>query len=684
MLKRIISTLLAALMLTGAAVSISGCGESKKSESSESESSGEESATEESTTEEGEKPSPMSDSTAAVANGSILQVFCWDFDTIKQSMPDIKAAGFTAIQTSPVNECLVGEDGGMELYGDGKWYYHYQPTDFKIGNYQLGNREQFKEMCDVAHQNGIKVLVDVIANHTTPRTDKVSQDLINAGGGSLETLYHEHNKDDIMNYDNRLQCTTAKMGGLPDINTERPSFQEYFFKFINDCIDCGADGFRYDTAKHIGLPDDPKEDDGYENNFWEKVKTETKDYDQKFIYGEVLQGGNDRVEDYIKEIGRTTASAYGSKIRSSLSNNSLNKSVIEKYWLGSVDPTVVTWVESHDNYINDKTFTELNNDQIILGWSIIASRKDGTPLFFSRPYNSKQGDEWGMNRIGPQGDDMYKDARVTAVNHFRTAVIGEDESIVNPGDDTSAVIIERGKKGAVIVNTKGELKTGFDIGLEDGEYTDRVDGKTVYTVKGGKLTSDKTVPENTVVVLCNDGFKQEAPMANAGVAKDTVFKTDGKTLSAVLTLENAKKGTYTIDGKATEFKNGDKITVNKPAQGNVVKVELRAKNSEGTETYERVEFTFEDRYQIKKGTKIYFQPPSNWDASKISVYIYNIADEDENKYWPGEAMTKESDGKFSYTFTRDWDTPLMIFNDGTYQSPADKGVVVEPNKIYVV
>ena len=96
MLKRIISTLLAALMLTGAAVSISGCGESKKSESSESESSGEESATEESTTEEGEKPSPMSDSTAAVANGSILQVFCWDFDTIKQSMPDIKAAGFTA------------------------------------------------------------------------------------------------------------------------------------------------------------------------------------------------------------------------------------------------------------------------------------------------------------------------------------------------------------------------------------------------------------------------------------------------------------------------------------------------------------------------------------------------------------------------------------------------------------
>lgn len=91
------------------------------------------------------------------------------------------------------------------------------------------------------------------------------------------------------------------MGGLPDINTERPSFQKYFFNYINDCIACGADGFRYDTAKHIGLSDDPKEDDGFKNNFWEKATKEVDNAENLFIYGEVLQGDNDRLADYIKK-----------------------------------------------------------------------------------------------------------------------------------------------------------------------------------------------------------------------------------------------------------------------------------------------------------------------------------------------------------------------------------------------
>ena len=667
--KRIITALLSVLLLTGT-VALAGCGEQKSGNQDSSKTESEASA----------------QTAANVADGAILQAFSWDFNTIKECMPDIAAAGFSAVQTSPVNECLVGESGGMELFGDGKWYYHYQPTDFKIGNYQLGTRDEFKAMCDEAHSYGVKVLVDVIANHTTPQLDKVSPDLVEAGGGSFDTLFHQHNNKEIMDYSDRLQCTTAQMGGLPDINTERPSFQEYFFKFINDCIDCGADGFRYDTAKHIGLPDDPKEDDGFENNFWEKVKTETKDYDSKFIYGEVLQGGNDKIEEYIDAIGRTTSSVYGSKIRSALVNNVLDTSAIKEYWLGKAPLNMVTWVESHDNYINDGTWLELSDEQIILGWSVICSRKDGTPLFFSRPYHSGDDSEWGMNRIGPQGDDMYKDARVSAVNHFRTAMIGEDEELVNPDSDSTAIIIERGKKGAVIVNSDKELKTGFDINLPDGEYTDRADNTTVYTVKDGKLTSEKPIAENSVVVLYNEGYVAQAAMANVGVAEDTVFKTDGKSLSVTLTLENADKGTYSINGsEAAEYKDGDKITIEKPADGEVVKVELRAKNSEGTPTYERAEFTFENAYKIAKGTKVYFEKTKDDWADDINIYIYNT-DDYENDVWPGEPMTKDSDGKYSYTFTEDWDTPLIIFNDGGsadgVQYPDGKGLTVEPDKTY--
>ena len=40
-----------------------------------------------------------------IEEGAILQAFSWDFNTIKKSLPDIAAAGYTSVQTSPINTC---------------------------------------------------------------------------------------------------------------------------------------------------------------------------------------------------------------------------------------------------------------------------------------------------------------------------------------------------------------------------------------------------------------------------------------------------------------------------------------------------------------------------------------------------------------------------------------------------
>ena len=51
-------------------------------------------------------------------------------------------------------------------------------------------------------------------------------------------------------------------------------------------------------------------------------------------------------------------------------------------------------------------------------------------------------------------------------------------------------------------------------------------------------------------------------------------------------------------------------------------------------------------------------------------------------------MTKEDDGKYSYTIERNWNSPLIIFNDGDYtdsvQYPEGKGLKVEADKTYSV
>ena len=43
-------------------------------------------------------------------NEIILHAWSWSFNTIKEHLPEIKDAGYTIVQTSPINECVVGEE----------------------------------------------------------------------------------------------------------------------------------------------------------------------------------------------------------------------------------------------------------------------------------------------------------------------------------------------------------------------------------------------------------------------------------------------------------------------------------------------------------------------------------------------------------------------------------------------
>ena len=58
--------------------------------------------------------------TAEGNNEIILHAWSWSFNTIKEHLPEIKDAGYTIVQTSPINECVVGEGGGRQLFGHGK------------------------------------------------------------------------------------------------------------------------------------------------------------------------------------------------------------------------------------------------------------------------------------------------------------------------------------------------------------------------------------------------------------------------------------------------------------------------------------------------------------------------------------------------------------------------------------
>lgn len=604
-------------------------------------------------------PSDSYGLTENVEDGAILHAWCWSFNTIRENLENIAKAGFSAVQTSPINECLIGDNGGMQLMGSGKWYYHYQPVDYKIGNYQLGTEQEFKALCDEAHKYGIKIIVDVVANHMTSSTGSIKSYIKNMEGGAF------HNGGGIKDYGDREDVTQNSLLGLIDLNTQNPNIQQLILNYLKQCVAAGADGFRYDAAKHVEIPED---DPSFASDFWPVVL----DNGSKFQYGEIL--GSADCGNYSKYM-RVTASEYGGTIRNAVRGGNFDVNYISSYNNTAAADKLVTWVESHDNYCGDGSWRELNEQQVKLGWAIITARSGGTPLFFSRPNGSSTSDQWGNNLIGAAGSDLYKDPEVAAVNSFRNAMAGLDETLSNPNGNKKTVMIERGNRGAVIVSADSEaLQVDTKTKLAEGVYYDKVTGDE-FTVQDGRLTG--TVGEGRVVVLTNE--KSELP------PHMTVSKESGTfrgTLALSLNVLGANEAYYQIDGgKKIPFTKNVVVMLGEDMKdGDTVTVLISAKNEFGSveESYTYQKFS----YPVLEGkTVVYFDNTQGWEDVKI--YAYGGSAQGDITKWPGVPMKDLGSGMFAYELPEGFGSCKVMFNgnDGSVQYPGhnEAGLDMEPD-----
>ncbi|MBD9299192.1 MAG: hypothetical protein EGS41_04495 [Prevotella sp.] len=121
----------------------------------------------------------------------------------------------------------------------------YQPYDYKVGENGLGTKEGLTELCTEAHQYGVKIIVDVVANHTNGSLSYV------ASFWQDQSLYHDYQGG--IDYSNRWQVTHGRLG-MWDLKTEDSRVQEKIKEYVAELKSCGVDGIRWDAAKHIGLP----------------------------------------------------------------------------------------------------------------------------------------------------------------------------------------------------------------------------------------------------------------------------------------------------------------------------------------------------------------------------------------------------------------------------------------------
>ena len=259
---------------------------------------------------------------------------CWrgDFQGVIDKLDYIKALGFTAIWITPVVQNASGYD-----------YHGYHAMDFsKVDcRYQSGDGKKsgdvmFQELIDKAHDKGIKIILDIVLNHTgnfgeeklckifdrdtqlrnqayidacmIPDENKLGSDYLsnvkiqyprrlalmkNTDGANHDIHNYWHHTANNWNWDNPSRWMGQIAGDCVDLNTENDEVAQYLVDCYGQFIKMGVDGFRIDTSGHISRLT-------FNKQFIPQFTALGKQYEDKrlnkapfFMYGEVCTRMND-------------------------------------------------------------------------------------------------------------------------------------------------------------------------------------------------------------------------------------------------------------------------------------------------------------------------------------------------------------------------------------------------------
>ena len=495
-----------------------------------------------------------------IQDGVILHCFDWTLADIQAEIPNIAKAGFTAVQTSPVHERV--DKGAV-------WYDVYRPYDFKIGN-GLGSADDLKALCAEAHKYGVKVIVDVVANHTDyPNVAEPLKDL---------SLYHQlgHGID----WHNRNDVTHGEIG-MRDLDTNNPTVQAIIKQYIQDLKACGVDGIRWDAIKHIGLP---SEGDSFMQNVVDQ---------EMYNYGEILDstGGDDNVlfPEYQTYMS-ITDNGYGNGFANSFAGGSINESVGNFNQRKAKTEKLVYWGESHDTYANDGGESKNKSQNVIdRAYAVVAGNNGATALYFSRPFQKDK----GAIKFGDKGSVHFKDAEVAQVNHMHNVCAGEPNYYVKG----NGVCAQVRKSGAIIVLGSGSdrdvtVANGAGDGkwLKSGTYKDMVSGGA-FTVNASTISGH--VGESGIAVIYQSGPVVLTPEVLFDPADGTAFSDE--TLNVTATPLNATSAWIQVNGgeketftAAKQFTVGADVAYGKNVTITWGATDKAGKTETGSVTYKKV------------------------------------------------------------------------------------------------
>ncbi|WP_431122638.1 maltose alpha-D-glucosyltransferase [Variovorax paradoxus] len=178
-----------------------------------------------------------------------------DFKGVTAKLDYVKELGVNTIWLMPFYPSPLRDDG-------------YDIAAYEDVNPQYGTLDDFREMLDAAHERGLRVITELVINHTSS-DHPWFQAARRAPAGSPERDFYVWSDTDQIYQGTRIIFTDTETSNWawdpvakayywhrffshqPDLNFDNPAVLEAIFKVMRFWLDMGVDGFRLDAIPYL-------------------------------------------------------------------------------------------------------------------------------------------------------------------------------------------------------------------------------------------------------------------------------------------------------------------------------------------------------------------------------------------------------------------------------------------------
>ena len=444
-----------------------------------------------------------------------------DFAGITQKLDYLKELGINTIWITPIVENIPG----VTVSGTGKEdvpynaaFHGYWASDFTKLNPALGTEEDFRQMISEAHAKGIRIMVDIVVNHSGYGVEDNFTNMLRQG-------------DDIVEGD----AQKSSLSNLPDFKTEDPAVREQLVTWQTDWMKrFDIDYYRVDTVKHVDVAT------------WQALKNSVTDVNPDFkmigeysgagaaFHGDTLGNGamdsdldfdfNDWATEFVQgKISSTEEKLTGR-------NRLLNNTFMTGQFLGSHDEDGFKY-----KLEEEKNLSQQEADAAALVAATLQITAKGQPVIYygeelgqtganNYPYQTNRYD-FAWDKV--EGNPVlahYK--KLLAIRKANIDVFARgSRTTIEANDDKGTDVFKRSYQGQelyTVINTKEQQEvcvTGLAAGAT---YTDLYSGKDYVADATGQVkVVAPAAAEGGTVILKKTASGQSASGGSTGSGSST-------------------------------------------------------------------------------------------------------------------------------------------------------------------